>query len=146
MKVKVAKLWEYLKQKELSVEDFAKKLHLSTDEVEKMLRGEAVGINTARKFINGLSAELAQDLIDWEAIGVSNPLAEDENRQEEDDSLFDDFEDDDFDDFNDFEDDFEGYDSFRDEDDYGYRKDSEGDEDDEDENDYDEDDEDESDD
>lgn len=101
MKVKVAQLLEYLKQKEMTVEDFAKKLHLSIDEIEKLLAGKAVGINTARKFISGLSVELAQDLIDWEAIGISNPLA---NDGEEENDFFDDFEDDDFDDFEDFED------------------------------------------
>jgi transcriptional regulator with XRE-family HTH domain len=93
MKVKVSKLWEYLKQTEMTKEDFAQKLHLSIGEVEKMLRGEAVGINTARKFINGLSANTAQELIDWDAIGVDNPLADDKKEVSVEDEGFEDFDD-----------------------------------------------------
>lgn len=76
MKIKVAKLQEYLKQNKLTKEEFAKKLGVHVNEVLKMLNGEAVGINTARKFINTLTSDEAQKLIDWDAIGVKNPLGE----------------------------------------------------------------------
>jgi hypothetical protein len=40
-----------------------------------MLDGKAVGVNTARKFIRYFNPETAQRLIDWDAIGKTNPLA-----------------------------------------------------------------------
>lgn len=42
-----------------------------------MLSGEAVGYDTAKKFIYYLKADRAQHYIDWSAIGVDNPLEKD---------------------------------------------------------------------
>jgi len=73
MKIKVAMLQKHLHESKITKEQFAQKLGVHIFEVEKLLRGEAVGINTARQFINELGAEVAQGLIDWEAIGKQNP-------------------------------------------------------------------------
>lgn len=85
MKIKVKKLLSYLKRSELSNSEFAQALGVSLAEVEKMLAGKAVGINTARKFIYYFSAEDAQHYIDWEAIGTENPLSDEKNNDESED-------------------------------------------------------------
>lgn len=77
MKVKPQLLQDYLEQKKLSEEEFAKKLGIGIEDVRRMLCGDKVGFNTARKFIRFFTPEKAQHLIDWEAIGVRNPLSED---------------------------------------------------------------------
>ena len=75
MKIKTKKLRAYLIRKKMSTEDLAQAMGVSVAEINKMLNGQAVGINTARKFIRYFTAGEAQALIDWEAIGKENPLA-----------------------------------------------------------------------
>jgi transcriptional regulator with XRE-family HTH domain len=75
MKVKTDELRKLLKRKGMSIADLARAMGVSAAEVEKMLNGEAVGVNTARKFIRYFTADEAQALIDWDAIGKKNPLA-----------------------------------------------------------------------
>jgi len=75
MKIKTKKLRAYLIRKKMSNEELARAMGVSVAEIDKMLDGEAVGINTARKFIRYFSADEAQALIDWDAIGKVNPLA-----------------------------------------------------------------------
>ena len=75
MKVKRELLLKYLKKNGMSAADLAHQMGVSLAEVEKMLSGETVGVNTARKFIRYFTADEAQRLIDWEAIGKENPLA-----------------------------------------------------------------------
>lgn len=75
MKVKTKKLRAYLIRKKMSNEELARAMGVSVVEIEKMLDGEAVGINTTRKFIRYFTADEAQALIDWDAIGKVNPLA-----------------------------------------------------------------------
>lgn len=76
MIVKKEKLQSYLDERKLTRAEFANKLKVGVTEVDKMLSGEPVGYDTARKFIYYLKAERAQHLVDWEAIGVKNPLTE----------------------------------------------------------------------
>lgn len=70
------KLRSFLKAKKLSEKDFATLLNIEQSEADKLLNGERVGKDTAHKFIYFFKAELAQHYIDWNAIGVKNPLAE----------------------------------------------------------------------
>lgn len=46
-------------------------------EVDKMLDGERIGYDTARKFVYFLKADRAQYLIDWDKLSIGNPLARD---------------------------------------------------------------------
>ncbi|MBS5023012.1 MAG: hypothetical protein KH054_07620 [Firmicutes bacterium] len=49
---------------------------INAAEVEKLLNGETVDENTARRFIYYFGADNAAKFIDWAAIGKENPLAE----------------------------------------------------------------------
>lgn len=77
MIVKARKLQALLDKRGLTRRAFAEKLGVDVDEVGKMLLGEAVGYDTARKFVYYLKADRAQRLIDWDKLGVDNPLAKD---------------------------------------------------------------------
>ena len=70
------KLRSFLKAKKLSEKDFAALLNIEQNETDKLLNGESVGKETAHNFIYFFKAELAQHYIDWQATGVKNPLAE----------------------------------------------------------------------
>lgn len=75
------KLRSLLGAKKWGVQDFANLLGIDKSEAEKLLNGERVEKDTAHNFIYFFKAELAQHYIDWEATGVKNPLAEnDENK------------------------------------------------------------------
>ncbi len=71
------KLQSFLQAKNLSEQNFAELLDVDIAEVNKLLTGEAVGLDTARKFIRFFKAELAQHYIDWETMNIKNPLQED---------------------------------------------------------------------
>lgn len=75
MKVKTKLLLKYLKRSSMSNDDLARAMGVSVIEIDKMLDGKTVGVNTARKFIRYFTADEAQALIDWDAIGKVNPLA-----------------------------------------------------------------------
>jgi transcriptional regulator with XRE-family HTH domain len=79
MKVRIEKLRQYLKENGMSNAELARDMGVSLAEVTKMLDGEAVGVNTTRKFIRYFTADEAQDYIDWEAIGKTNPFAYEED-------------------------------------------------------------------
>ena len=79
MIVKKEKLQKYLDENGLTRNEFAALLGVDVSEVDKLLSGEAVGYDTARSFIYYMKAKRAQHYVDWQAIGVENPLAE-ENR------------------------------------------------------------------
>ena len=81
MKVKTKLLRNYLKRKGMSNDELARAMGVSVAEVIKMLEGKAVGVNTARHFIRYFTADEAQRLIDWEAIGKENPLACDADKE-----------------------------------------------------------------
>lgn len=74
MLVKKEKLKSFMETKNLSKEQFAEILNVETGEIEKMLNGEAVGLDTSRKFIRFFKAEVAQHYIDWKAMNIENPL------------------------------------------------------------------------
>lgn len=78
MIVKKEKLQTYLDKHGFTRTEFAVLLGVETAEVDKMLCGEAVGYDTAKKFIHYLKAARAQHYIDWSVIGVENPLAADD--------------------------------------------------------------------
>lgn len=78
MIVKAEKLAQFLAAKDMSNSAFAKKLGVEESEVDKMLSGENVGLDTSRKFIRFFKAEIAQRYIDWETMQIRNPLQEDE--------------------------------------------------------------------
>jgi len=71
------KLRLFLDAKNLSEQDFTKLLDVHKSEVDKLVNGERVGYDTARKFIYFFKGELAQHYINWEATGVANPLSTD---------------------------------------------------------------------
>lgn len=75
MLVQAQKLQSLLDRRKLTRQDFADKLGVDITEVDKMLSGQAVGYNTAHKFIFYLKADRAQHLIDWKNLGIENPLA-----------------------------------------------------------------------
>jgi len=75
MKIKPMLLLELLEQKKMSVAGFACELEVELSEVDKLLNGESVEIHTARQFINYITADEAQRLIDWQALKLENPLA-----------------------------------------------------------------------
>lgn len=74
MIVKGKKLSKLLQERKITREAFADKLGVEVSEVDKMLSGEAVGYETARKFVYFLTANCAQNYIDWQAMGKKNPL------------------------------------------------------------------------
>lgn len=96
MIVKTKLLLLFMKKHGMTNADLARAMGVSVIEIEKMLDGKAVGVNTARKFIRYFSAEQAQALIDWDTIGKKNPLADDypdvvsADDNDEDDDEFDD--------------------------------------------------------
>ena len=79
------KLQEYLEEENLSEKDFARRLRISQSEANKLLSGERVGYDTAKKFIYYFQGVIAQHYIDWESTEAENPLTEDyeENRESE---------------------------------------------------------------
>lgn len=86
MIVRKEKLQAYLDKQQLIRADFAKKLGVEISEVDKMLSGEPVGYDTAKKFIYYMKASRAQHFVDWEATGVENPLSEKNALQPQDES------------------------------------------------------------
>lgn len=79
MIVKAQKLQTLLEKHHLTRQKFADKLGVDVTEVDKMLEGIAVGYDTSRKFIYYFKATRAQHLIDWDNLGVENPLLKDNN-------------------------------------------------------------------
>ncbi len=77
MIVKKEKLQTYLDKLGYTRTEFAAQLGVDVTEVNKMLSGEAVGYDTAKKFICHMKADRAQHYIDWSAIGADNPLEKD---------------------------------------------------------------------
>ena len=73
------KLQSFLKAKKLTSHDFAQLLDVDRSEVDKLLAGERVGYDTAKKFIYFFKGEVAQHYIDWDGMGIVNPLDKKEN-------------------------------------------------------------------
>lgn len=68
------KLRSFLETKKLTDQDFAQLLGVEQSEADKLLAGERVGYDTAKKFIYFFKGEVAQHYIDWDSTGVENPL------------------------------------------------------------------------
>ena len=54
----------------------ARRLNVEQSEADKLLAGERVGYDTARKFVYYFRGVIAQHYIDWDATEAENPLAE----------------------------------------------------------------------
>lgn len=74
MYVIVEKVLRFLRNNNMTVEEFAQELDVPVIEVRKMLGGSKVRYRTASNFINYFQADVAQHLIDWEKLGIKNPL------------------------------------------------------------------------
>ena len=70
------KLRFYLESENLTSQDFARRLNVEQSEADKLLAGERVGYDTARKFVYYFRGVIAQHYIDWDATEAENPLAE----------------------------------------------------------------------
>ena len=69
------KLRSYLESENLTAQDFARRLGVEQSEADKLLAGERVGYDTARKFVYYFRGVIAPHYIDW-ATEAENPLAE----------------------------------------------------------------------
>ena len=56
-----------------TVGDFANALEIEMEEAYKLLSGDKIGYEFARRFINHYGAEFAHLYIDWKAMGMSDP-------------------------------------------------------------------------
>jgi len=74
MKIKKELLLQFLKETAKTHEDFASEMEVPLSVVEQMLNGEAVCKDTARKFFCCFGAIEGARFVDWEAIGIENPL------------------------------------------------------------------------
>jgi len=74
MKIKGEKLSLHLQEKDMTHSEFANELGISLLEVEWLFAGEAVAVDTAKKFTDYFGADKTAEFIDWEALGKKNPL------------------------------------------------------------------------
>ncbi len=70
------RLKKFLANQGWSAQRFADELGVELSEVEKMLKGEYIGVDTARKFIMYFKIPLVLAYIDFDKTGVENPFAE----------------------------------------------------------------------
>lgn len=68
------KLKEFLAHKGWSAQRLAEELGVELREVEKMLNGEYIGVDTARAFIYYFKIPLVLAYIDFDKTGVRNPF------------------------------------------------------------------------
>lgn len=81
------KLRSYLESENLTAQDFARRLGVEQSEADKLLSGERVGYDTARKFIYYFNGVIAQHYIDWDATKKENPLLEDSYTESESEEI-----------------------------------------------------------
>lgn len=81
------KLRSYLESENLTAQDFARRLGVEQSEADKLLSGERVGYDTARKFIYYFNGVIAQHYIDWDATEKENPLSEDSYTESESEEI-----------------------------------------------------------
>ena len=74
MYVIVDKVLKFMKENNMSEKQFAEELGISNGELRRMLSGERTSYDVASKFIYYFTADVVQDLIDWERLGIVNPL------------------------------------------------------------------------
>jgi len=58
------------------VDCLAHEIGISILDIEMLLLGQCVDIDTSRKFIRYFGSSEAQNLIDWETMGKKNPLSQ----------------------------------------------------------------------
>ena len=76
MKIKKELLQAFMQKYELSAAILAREMGVTVAEVEKLLNGETVNEETARRFIYYFGADEAVKMIDWAAIGKENPFTD----------------------------------------------------------------------
>ncbi len=64
----------FLKQQGWTPERFAEELDVEVSEVEKMLNGEYLDVDTARKFVMFFKVPLVLGYVDFTKCGVKNPF------------------------------------------------------------------------
>lgn len=78
MKIKKELLQAFLDKYSISTAILAQEMNVNQAEIEKLLNGEKVGEETARRFVYYFGADEAAKMIDWAAIGKENPFTEKE--------------------------------------------------------------------
>lgn len=76
MKIKKELLQAFMDKHGITAAILAREMGVAVAEVEKLLNGETVDENTARRFVYYFGADEAVKMIDWAAIGKANPLNE----------------------------------------------------------------------
>lgn len=74
MYIIVDKVLKFMKENNMSEKQFAEELGINIGELRRMLSGERTSYDVASKFIYYFTADVVQDLIDWERLGIVNPL------------------------------------------------------------------------
>ena len=74
MYIIVDKVLKFMKENNMSEKQFAEELGISIGELRRMLSGERTSYDVASKFIYYFTADVVQDLIDWERLGIVKPL------------------------------------------------------------------------
>lgn len=76
MIVKKELLQAFLDKYSISAKILAQEMCVSQAEIEKLLNGETVSEETARRFVYYFGADESAKMIDWSAMGKENPFAE----------------------------------------------------------------------
>ena len=76
MKVKKELLQAFLDKYSISAKILAQEMCISQAEIEKLLNGETVSEETARRFVYYFGADESAKMIDWSAMGKENPFTE----------------------------------------------------------------------
>ena len=76
MIVKKELLQAFLDKYSISAKKLAQEMCVSQAEIEKLLNGETVSEETARRFVYYFGADESAKMIDWSAMGKENPFAE----------------------------------------------------------------------
>lgn len=74
MKIKKELLQAFLDKYSISAAILAREMSLNQAEMEKLLNGETVNEETARRFVYYFGADEAEKMIDWSAMGKENPF------------------------------------------------------------------------
>ena len=69
-------LQAFLDKYSISAKILAQEMCISQAEIEKLLNGETVSEETARRFVYYFGADESAKMIDWSAMGKENPFAE----------------------------------------------------------------------
>lgn len=76
MKIKKELLQAFMDKHGITAVILTREMGVAVAEVEKLLNGETVNEETARRFVYYFGADEAVKMIDWAAIGKANPLSE----------------------------------------------------------------------